>query len=48
MRLSYKNPSMTYPVPVLTIGGELDGLTKITRLSLAYDEMLSNITYNIK
>jgi len=32
----YMWPTMTYPFPTLTIGGELDGLCRVTRITEAY------------
>lgn len=40
MRFKYKNPASDFPVPVMTISGELDGLSKISRLAMSYNEML--------
>jgi hypothetical protein len=41
IRFEYKNPEVNFPLPVLTIGGELDGLSKISRLAMSYNQMLN-------
>lgn len=40
MRFKYQDPQVNYPIPVLTISGELDGLSKITRLAMSFNQML--------
>ena len=46
MKLTYENPSVNYGIPVLTIAGELDGLVRITRVGISYEEMTSKIPDN--
>ncbi len=33
---SVPNPLLQYPVPILTVAGELDGVTRITRMATEY------------
>jgi len=40
MKFQYQDPQINFPVPVLTISGELDGLSKITRLAMSFNQML--------
>jgi hypothetical protein len=42
IKFEYIDPETNFPVPVLTIGGELDGLTKISRLAMSFNQMLSH------
>jgi len=40
LSFDYQDPQVNYPVPVLTISGELDGLTKISRIAMSFNQML--------
>lgn len=40
IKFQYNDPQTDFPVPVLTISGELDGLSKISRLAMSYNQML--------
>jgi hypothetical protein len=40
--LSIDDPAKNYGVPLLTVGAEYDGLSKITRISLSFDQMVSS------
>ncbi|XP_067654544.1 uncharacterized protein [Haliotis asinina] len=40
------NPLSLYPVPVLTISGDLDGNTRITRIADSFQELQSDVSKN--
>ncbi|KAL5007649.1 hypothetical protein ScPMuIL_016455 [Solemya velum] len=40
--LSSQHPLSTYPLPVLTLSGDLDGINRITRMVDAFDEILTS------
>ena len=40
IKFEYQDPQVNFPVPVLQISGELDGLTKVSRLAMSFNQML--------